>query len=113
MTKPRLRFLSSRLKQIFTLAALSIGSSWAAATVSTFTGGDPGEGLDLQGNFTFAVNVGPSGAAGRVGDANFTADSVPGVTIEAGNNIGNGGWLQANYGDTANDNNLEFLMNSI
>jgi hypothetical protein len=113
MTKPRPRFLSSRLKQIFTLTALSIGSSWAAATVSTFTGGDSGEGLDLQGNFTFAVNVGPSGAAGRIGDANFTADNVPGVTVEAGNNIGNGGWLAANYGDTTNDNNLEFLMNSI
>jgi hypothetical protein len=96
------------------VTAFSIGTLWAApATVTLFTGGDEGEGLDMQGNFTFAVNIGPSGAAGKVGDANFTADDVPGVTVIAGNQIGNGSWLVANYGDTENDNNLEAVIGSI
>ena len=102
-----------RLAQVMAISSLTIGAAHAEATVGTFTGGDPGEGLDLQGNFTYAVNVGPNGAAGRVGDANFTGDSVPGVSVVAQNNIGAGGWLAATYGDTANDNNLELVMNSI
>ena len=114
-TKPNSQLSNClRFAKAWSLAALISTAAWAApAEVTTFTGGDPGEGLDLQGIFTYAVNVGPSGAAGAVGDANFTADSVAGVTVEAGNNIGNGGWLEANYGDTQNDNNLEFVMNSI
>ncbi len=114
------RFLSRRLPKFYP-AVLSISlfvmtsfvATAAPAEVALFTGGDPGEGLDLEGNFPYAINVGPSGAAGRVGDANFTGDNVSGVTVEAGNNIGNGGWLAANYGDSTNDNNLEFVMNSI
>ena len=93
--------------------ALSSGSAHAATTVGTFTGGDPGEGLDLQGNFTYAVNVGPSGGAGKVGDAIFSADNIVGVTITANHNIGNGGWGAVNYGDTDNDKNLSVAMNSI
>ncbi|MGE3311017.1 MAG: hypothetical protein AB7O66_13695 [Limisphaerales bacterium] len=95
------------------LTAASTASSWAAATVGIFTGGDPDEGLDLQGNFTYAVNVGPNGAAGKVGDADFTGDSVPGITVDAQNNIGTGGWLTATLGDTANDDNLEKVLASI
>src|SRR5687768_7329550 len=60
--------------QLLSLLALTaITTTAAPAEVTVFTGGDPGEGLDMQGNFTYAVNVGPSGAAGKVGDANFTA----------------------------------------
>ncbi len=93
--------------------ALSSGYARAATTVGTFTGGDPGEGLDMQGNFTYAINVGPSGDAGRVGDAVLIADTAAGVTINAVNSIGNGGWGACNYGDTDNDKNLAFAMNSI
>lgn len=85
----------------------------SAATVGTFTGGDPGEGLDLQGNFTYAVNVGPSGPAGRIGDANFTADNSAGVSVTADNNIAAGGWLTADFGSTENDQNLEAVLASI
>ncbi len=88
-------------------------SAGAAATVSTFTGGDPGEGLDLQGNFTYAVNVGPSGAAGKVGDADFTADNSIGVSVTAENNIATGGWLNATFGDTDNDKNIARVLASI
>src|SRR6185436_6825461 len=46
-----------------------------------FIGGDMGEGLDFQGDFVYAVNVGDNGAPGLIGNANFTADSVPGVSL--------------------------------
>lgn len=81
------------------------------ATIGTFTGGDLGEGLDLQGNFLYAVNVGPNGAAGKVGDADFTADTVTGVTIDS--RAAADGWAAPEYGDTPNDNTLEKVMRSI
>ena len=91
-------------------------------SIGLFTGGDPGEGLDMEGNFAYAINVG--GAPGRVvGDAQFTDGSEvgmrngtsPGATITDDNEIpvwGDRSSL-AEYGDTPNDNNLEFLMRSI
>lgn len=113
MLRPNHRRICSRLAQVLTIATLSTGSAWAAATVGIFTGGDPGEGLDLQGIFTYAVNVGPNGAAGKAGDANFTGDTIVGVTVDAQNNIGTGGWLAATLGDTANDDILENVLSSI
>ena len=78
--------------------------------VSTFTGGDPGEGLDLEGSFVYAINMfGPGGS--QVGDALFTDDAVDGFTIEATNNILN--WHAPNYGDSANDDGLELVLQSI
>ncbi len=82
------------------------------ATIATFTGADSGEGLDFQGRFVYAVNVGTTGAAGRVGDAVFTSDaSVPGATLTAPNEVT--AWLAANYGDSEADNNLEKVMGDI
>lgn len=84
-----------------------------------FTGGDPGEGLDLEGSFAYAVNVGgPGGLA--VGDAEFTDGSLvgmqsgssPGATI-AQTNEANPWTYVGEYGDTPNDNNLEVVMQSI
>ncbi len=104
----------SYVAPLLALAALTASSAWGATpTVGIFTGGDPGEGLDMQGNFTYAVNVGPNGAVGKVGDANFTADNIVGVTVDAQNNIGTGGWLAADFGETENDNNLEAVLASI
>ena len=78
--------------------------------IGTFTGGDAGDGLDLDGKFVYAVNVfGP--AAGQVRDANFTDESVPGVSLTATSTILN--WINPNYGSTANDDNLELVMQSI
>src|SRR5204862_1766211 len=79
--------------------------------IQAFTGGDPGEGLDLQGTFKYAVNVSSAGAAGKAGDADFTADNVPGVTVIAPNNIPN--WDTPAYGDTAADDVIEKVMQSI
>jgi hypothetical protein len=97
---------------IITLLGL-MRPSLAAPTVATFTGGDPGEGLDLQGNFLYAVTVGPSGGAGKAGDANFSADNVAGVTVTAVNAIAPGGWGAADYGTTDNDKALSLAMNTI
>lgn len=105
---PKKRFLSS-----FLLAtALSLAPNHAiAASVSAITGGDPGEGLDLQGNFTYAFNIGTSGAAGKVGDADFGADDALGVSVDAQNEIG--GWAAMNLGTSENDKRLGFVLNSI
>ena len=49
-----------------------------------FFGGDAGEGLDLRGNFIYAVNVAAFGnASHHAGDAVFAPDSIPGVAITA------------------------------
>jgi hypothetical protein len=113
MLKVKSRRIWSRLAQMLILAAITIPNFGAAATVGVFTGGDPGEGLDLQGNFVYAVDVGPSGAGGRVGDANFTADDVAGVTITTTHNIAPPGWVDPTYGETENDLNLAVVISSI
>lgn len=83
------------------------GKTWAG----TFTGGDAGEGLRMGGDFLYAVNLrGPGGL--KVGGATFTADNAtPGCTVNAENEILN--WIGPNYGGTANDDNLETVMQSI
>lgn len=81
-------------------------------TVGTFSGGDSGEGLDLEGKFLYAVNVGGPGGF-SIGNAIFTADTAtPGLTLRAENHIPNWG-AAPNFGATANDNNLETVMHSI
>lgn len=89
------------------------GTSLHAASVASFTGGDPGEGLDLQGNFAYALNIGPNGPGGKVGDAEFTGDDTPGATVEAQNQIASGGWSAMALGTTDNDQRLGFILGSI
>jgi hypothetical protein len=79
--------------------------------IQPFTGGDPGEGLDLQGNFVYAVNISSAGAAGKAGDADFTADTAPGVTVVAPSNIPS--WSNPQYGDSPADNVIEKVTQSI
>jgi hypothetical protein len=83
----------------------------AGLITGTFTGGDAGEGLDFDGNFEYAVNVRGNGG-GTIGDANFTNDSASGVTVTAANEILTWG-APKNYGVSANDNALEYIMQSI
>src|SRR5262245_54140501 len=97
------------IRQVAGIALATAASSaalYGQATVGTFTGGDPGEGLDMQGNFLYAVNVGPDLTGGRVGDAIFTGDNVAGISVSANNSIAAGGWGAVNYGATLNDQNL-------
>ncbi|HAB16777.1 MAG TPA: hypothetical protein DCE44_10040, partial [Verrucomicrobiales bacterium] len=79
--------------------------------VQPFTGGDAGEGLDLDGTFVYALNVGTIGAVGKVRDADFTADDVSGAVIVAANEIP--AWFAPNYGDSANDDVIEMVMQSM
>ena len=80
-------------------------------SVTPFSGGDPGEGLDLDGNFEHAVNLG--GTSIFVGDTLFVADSVaPGFSFVS-NNVLNPFYTRPVYGDTAADNALESAMHSI
>ena len=88
-----------------------IGTSFPNAVVGLFTGGDAGEGLDLDGTFLYAFNVGTPGAAGQARDANFTADSAPGITLSTVNQIPN--WHSPAYGDSAADDVVEKVMQSI
>lgn len=84
-------------------------------SVGQFTGGDIGEGLDLDGTFLYAVNFGEPGHAPLpIGDATFTPhDGTPGLTFTAPNQIVPGGWADVEFGATTNDNNLERVMESI
>ncbi len=79
--------------------------------IQSFSGGDPGEGLDLQGSFLYAFNVSSAGAAGKAGDADFTADNAPGITVTAPNDIPS--WDTPEYGDTTADNVIEKVTQSI
>lgn len=79
-------------------------------TTGTFSGGDTGEGLDFKGDFKYAVNVLGNGGS-VIDDAHFTNDKADGITFRAGNEIHN--WHQADYGDSANDDALEYIMQSI
>jgi hypothetical protein len=71
--------------------------------MSSFTGGDAGEGLDL--------NIGPPEAIGAIRDAVFTEDTVEGVTVLGGNAAG--AWHDPYYGDTEPDYFLQLIMSSI
>jgi len=81
--------------------------AWAAAQISTFTGGDVGEGLDFSGAFDYAVAFGGSGGV-TAGDATFTDESVAGVSYSAQFRRQN--WYRPEYGNSPNDNALEDAM---
>ena len=86
----------------FTLEDLSNNAS--TVSVSNFSGGDIGEGLDLDGKFVYAINArGPS--AGLVRDANFVDEATAGIPINSQHEIIS--WNNANYGASINDDRLE------
>ncbi len=87
-----------------------------ATTIGVFTGGDKGEGLDLDGTFIYAISTGADPDLNiKIRDATFmgqqTGDEVPGATLEAGNRIKN--WYNVDYGDTQADDDLEAATSSI
>jgi len=83
-----------------------------AATTGTFTGADAGEGLDFSGSFMFAVDVAGTGGQ-TIGDAVFSDDSSnSALTITAENIIP--AWGDAiDFGDSADDDALESVLQSI
>jgi hypothetical protein len=80
--------------------------------VSTFTGGDAGEGLDLSGTMVYMVDVGSGTATRTIQGHTFTADdSTAGVTTTVtGNPITGNIGTQPVYGDTSSDDALELMM---
>jgi Ca2+-binding RTX toxin-like protein len=92
-----------------------LATKYSITYAEKFTGGDAGEGLDLDGNFVYAVNLqapaGTTPAQGLIRSANFTTDAVPGLTVSAPNAINN--WVAPDYGTSTNDNRLEAVMSSI
>ena len=98
-----------RFSALFAASTLAF-SVQAATSVSTFYGGDAGEGLDLEGNFLYAVNVGAPGVGAIVGDATFTPPTAAASVTAMANAPG---WGAVDFGDTAEDNALETVMSSI
>src|SRR6185295_17877292 len=83
-------------------AADPVISDPASTSIGIITGGDAGEGLDLDGKFVYALSLGadPSLAV-KVRDATFLGlydVDVPGATLVAQNVILN--WYIVTYGDT-------------
>ena len=64
------------------LSFCECNSGWrtAGVSVTNFTGGDLNDGLDLLGDFMFAVDVAGNGGVSAQ-NASFTAETVAGVTI--------------------------------
>ena len=86
-------------------------STHVSGTMAAFSGADPGEGLDLDGVFAYAVNVG--GANTNVGGLTFTDNTTtPGFTLTADHHMP--AWVTApDYGTSAADDGLETVMHSM
>src|SRR5687767_1815074 len=87
----------------------------AQAVVGTFSGGDPGEGLDLQGVFLpgYAVYAGDAAetATYQIQDAVFENSLVPGgfeITASQQTPFGS-----TNYGASTNDTNLTAITDFV
>ena len=105
-----LKLVSARLfVTLICISALAPNSN--CVEISNFTGGDPGEGLDLEGKFAYAVNI--SGFGGQtIGDVEFTEDfDTDGFDIISTHDLPT--WATPEYGDTDADDQLEEIMQSI
>lgn len=101
-------------KSLLALAVVSLcAMSASGSVVTTFTGGDAGEGLDMQGTFVYAINL--AGIGGQVvGDATFTHGAPDQGYATAGfsksSNISLGKAPLYDFGSSANDTALETLL---
>jgi hypothetical protein len=82
-----------------------------AAEITNFFGGDAEEGLDLEGNIVYAVNM--RGEGGHVvRGVEFTEDlDTDGFILEATHEVL--AWATPDYGDSEDDDELEIIMESI
>ena len=86
------------------------GAVFGSASAGVFAGGNPGDGLDLTGDFLHAVDVYGSGGV-TAGDAAFTGDvNVAGVNVVA--QYTRTGWGPRDFGSTPGDDALEHILNS-
>ena len=105
---------------LFATATAVSASTVSRGTLTAFTGGDAGEGLDLDGNIVYAFNLG--GTAQTLQGVAFTpatAGSPPaGLTSSTVSQfnysvVNPGGAKGAEYGSSANDNALENIVNTV
>jgi hypothetical protein len=86
--------------------------SSCVVALGLFCGGDSGDGLDLDGTFVYAVNVGEPIGGLVVRDATFTIDTATSgfsITSATSGVPPFGGGAIPVYGSTTNDNNLETI----
>lgn len=92
--------------------ALAASAAQAAPVVGSFTGSADDAGLDLAGNFDYALTMNPFANGLRVGDATFThAAATAGVSLMHQNF--NQSWYNPTYTGTAADLRLGQVMNSV
>ena len=90
------------------LCLLTALSASADLVVSTFTGGDAGEGFDLSGTYVYTVNLGGSVASLDIQGYTFVNAATAGISLSA-NHLAN--WATSpDYGTTTDDNALESMM---
>ncbi|MBC2603179.1 LamG-like jellyroll fold domain-containing protein [Puniceicoccus vermicola] len=82
-----------------------VSSQSDSFSISHFTGGDPGEGLSLSGNYDYAVDMSLNSDTVLQGITFTRYSAVSGLSVQA-----NRYTASANYGSTADDNALEKLM---
>lgn len=114
LTKTERHDVGSYLADKWGIASTYLDSSTFQdhGTVTQFTGADPGEGLDLQGNIIYQVAVG--GLTEIQGtNARWLPDTLTnGVTVSANNHIP--AWEnRPEMGNTSDDNILESALHSI
>jgi hypothetical protein len=118
LTKTTLSLAGSTLLA-FTQGAFA--STVNLGTLTPFTGGDVGEGLDLSGNIIYAFNLGP-GSTQTVQGVDFVAAPIgappTGLTTSAPTHFdystaNPGGVNGVNYGATANDAALSTIVNTV
>jgi hypothetical protein len=78
------------MRTIFAFTFLTAFCAFAAANpvIGTYSGADPGEGLDFQGNFAYAIDFADANMGGgqTIGNATFTPwHATPGATNVAQN----------------------------
>lgn len=114
LTKTERHDVGSYLADKWGIASTYLDSSTFQdhGTVTQFTGADPGEGLDLQGNIVYQVAVG--GLTEIQGaNARWLPDTLTnGVTVSANNHLPV--WAtRPEMGNTSDDNILETALHSI
>jgi hypothetical protein len=91
--------------------ALAASAAHAAPIVGTFTGSAAGQGLDLEGNFDYALTMNRLAKGLTIGDAVFTdAAATAGVSLVRQNLAQ--GWYNPTYSGSAADLRLGQVMNS-
>lgn len=80
--------------------------------VATVLNAGPSGGLDLRGQFRYAVNIGETGPALAVGDASFTSPAnTPGFIINSNASVQN--WTAPLFGDGLENKNLARIFSSM